>query len=105
MKPVIFDSDAREEYREAIRHYFEIDPELQAGFRAEIRRHLKIIADNPALFSVRRYGVRRANLERFSLYYIAYILWQGQVVIVALGHASKRPYYWHRRPKHYRDTH
>lgn len=105
MKPVVFHDDAREEYREAIRYYFEIDPDLQASFRTEVRQQLRVIADNPELFNVRRYGVRRANLERFGLYYIAYTLWKGRVIIVAIGHARKRPYYWRRRPKHYRDTH
>jgi plasmid stabilization system protein ParE len=105
MMPIAFHEDAREEYREAIRYYFEIDPDLQAGFRSEVLQQLRMISDNPELFSVRRYGVRRANLERFGLYYIAYTLWKGQVVIMAIGHARKRPYYWRRRPKHYRDTH
>ncbi len=105
MSPIVFHADAREEYREAIRYYFEIDPDLQADFRTDVRRHLRMIADNPELFSVRRYSVRRANLKRFGLYYIAYTLWKGLVVVVAVGHVRKRPYYWRRRPKNYLDTH
>ena len=98
MMRIVFHTEAREEYREAIRYYFEIDPDLQAGFRAEVGRHLRIIANNPELFSIRRYNVRRANLERFGLYYIAYMIWQEQIVVVAIGHSRSRP-------KNYRDTH
>lgn len=105
MTPIVFESEARGEYREALRYYHEIDPDLQIGFRAELGRHLRIIANNPELFSIRRYGVRRANLERFGLYYIGYMLWKEQIIVVAIGHARKRPYYWRRRPKGYRDTH
>jgi plasmid stabilization system protein ParE len=105
MKPVVFDESARDEYREAIRYYHHIDPALRTGFRAEFRDLVTVIQSTPLLFNIRKHGVRRANLKRFSLYYIAYMLWKGVIVIVAVGHASKRPYYWRRRPKSYRDSH
>jgi len=105
MNEIVFHEEAREEYREAIRHYFKIDPDLQAGFRRELRASLGLILADPLLHRVRKFGVRRVNLSRFSLYYIAYMLWKDQVVVVAVGHANKRPYYWRRRPKNFRDTH
>ena len=105
MIPIVFHPDAREEYREAIRYYFDIDPDLQLGFRSEFGRSLRQIADNPMLYNERRYGVRRANLERFGFYYIAYQIQKDQLVIIAVGHARKRPYFWYRRPKNFRDNH
>ena len=104
MTSIVFQPDAREEYREAIRYYFDIDPDLQKAFRLEFGQYLRTIADNPLLFHDRRYGVRRANLERFGLYYIASTIRKQLIVVVAVGHACKRPYYWYRRPKNFRDT-
>ena len=103
--PIVFEDEAREEYRKAIGYYHHFDPDLQVGFRAEIGRHLRFIAADPAVPRLRRYGVRRVNLEHFALYYIAYMIWKDQIVIVAIGHAKKRPYYWRRRLKAYRDAH
>ena len=48
--------------------------------------------------------MRRKNLSRFKRHYVAYMLWQEQIVIIAIGHASCRPYYWYRRPKNFRDN-
>jgi hypothetical protein len=53
---------------------------------------------------VRRFGVRRKNLSRFKRHYVAYMLWENQLVIIAIGHASRRPYYWYRRPKAFREN-
>lgn len=105
MSPVVFDDAAREEYREALRYYHKIDPDLQRGFRAELQKVVAEIQASPLLHRVRKHGVRRVNLPRFSLYYVAYMLWHEQIVVVAVGHASKRPFYWRRRPKDYRDSH
>lgn len=105
MREVVFHSEARLEYREAIRYYFDIDPDLQTEFRAEFRKHIRLNQSNPLLFRERKYKVRRANFKRFSNYYIAYMVWREQVVLVAIGHARKRPYYWRKRPKQFRDAH
>jgi hypothetical protein len=43
MMPIVFEEEAREEYREAIGYYYRIDPDLQAGFRAEIGHNLRFI--------------------------------------------------------------
>ena len=47
MTPIVFHPEARDEYKEAIRYYHGIDPDLQLGFRAEIGHQLRFIADNP----------------------------------------------------------
>jgi hypothetical protein len=42
--------------------------------------------------------VRRVNLTpRFGEYYIAYMLWHENVVILAIAHAKRIPYYWRHR--------
>ena len=38
------------------------------------------------------------NLKpRFSEYHIAYMFWREKVVILAVAHAKRRPYYWRDR--------
>ncbi|MDB6120728.1 MAG: hypothetical protein JWO08_4509 [Verrucomicrobiaceae bacterium] len=32
------------------------------------------------------------------------MIWNDQLVVIAIGHAKKWPYYWYRRPKDFRDT-
>ena len=34
---------------------------------------------------------------RFGEYYIAYMIWREKVVILAVAHAKRRPYYWRKR--------
>lgn len=43
-------------------------------------------------------ALRRVNLQpRFGDYYVAYTVWREQVVILAVAHAKRRPYYWRKR--------
>jgi hypothetical protein len=61
-------------------------------------RYLDAIIANPLLYNIRRRAVRRANLKpRFGEYYIAYMIWREKVVILAIAHAKRRPYYWRKR--------
>jgi hypothetical protein len=42
--------------------------------------------------------VRCVNLTPwFGEYYIAYMIWKDKVVILAVAHARRRPYYWRKR--------
>jgi plasmid stabilization system protein ParE len=75
-----------------------IDPELAASFEATFFDYLESIIANPLLYNLRRPPTRRVNLTpRFGEYYIAYMLWNQRVVILAIGHAKRRPYYWRKR--------
>jgi plasmid stabilization system protein ParE len=96
---------AREEARQAYLYYADIDEALARDFEKRVAGALAYIARNPEGHRLRRYNVRRYNLIRFKLYYIAYMIWRDQIVVIAIGHASKRPYYWYRRPKDYRENH
>lgn len=86
------------EHDEAIIYYKGIEPELAIAFESHYLRYRKLICTNPELFSIRRGMVRRANLSpRFGEYYIAYMLWHEKVVILAVAHAKRRPFYWRKR--------
>ncbi len=42
--------------------------------------------------------MRRANLSApFGEYYLPFMIWKDRVVILAVAHAKRRPYYWQKR--------
>ncbi|MDI1315327.1 type II toxin-antitoxin system RelE/ParE family toxin [Prosthecobacter sp.] len=93
---------AREELYETIRHYAVIDSEgqgdLALAFESAFYQHADSIIDDPLLFNVRHRNTRRVNLTpRFGEHYIAYMIWREKVVILAVAHAKRRPYYWRKR--------
>ena len=91
---------ARHELHEALRFFAGVshDGELALNFEATFDRYVDAIMANPLAFNLRRPPTRRVNLTpRFGEYYIAYMIWREQVVILAIAHAKCRPYYWRTR--------
>ncbi len=89
---------AQQEHDELLEHFGGIDEELVIAFEWHYLQHRHAICENPLLYNIRRKTVRRANLNpRFGEYYIAYTIWRQKVVILAVAHAKRRPYYWRRR--------
>ena len=91
---------ARDEFHAALHHYAAVDETgaLVAAFAARFWHYTEIIVANPLLYHLRRGPVRRVNLTpRFGETYIAYMIWREKVVILAVAHAKRRPYYWRRR--------
>ena len=89
---------AQSELEGILEHYLAIDGDLATDFDRHYRRHREIICGNPLLYRIRRFTIRRANLSpSFGEYYIAYLIWQERVIILAIGHAKRRPYYWRSR--------
>lgn len=102
---IVYHPAAREEARQAYLYYDLIDASLARNFEKRLTVALESIATYPTKYRLRRYNVRRCPLVRFRHYYIAYLLHDDRIVIIAIGHASKRPYYWYHRPKEHRETH
>ena len=94
---------ARDEFYDSIRHYAALDESdrgagLAFAFESTFHHHLNGLIGSPLLFNLRRGPVRRVNLTpRFGEYYIAYMLWRERVVILAVAHGKRRPWYWRRR--------
>jgi plasmid stabilization system protein ParE len=99
-----FHQAAREEARAAYLFLASEDPAMADDFERRLRLTIAAIERHPEACRVRRFGVRRKNLSRFKRHYVAYMLWENQLVIIAIGHASRRPYYWYRRPKAFREN-
>jgi hypothetical protein len=89
---------AQSEHDELLMHFGGIDKELVTAFEWHYLQYRHTICENPLLYNIRRRAIRRANLKpRFSEYYIAYMIWREKVVILAIAHAKRRPYYWRKR--------
>lgn len=89
---------AQQEHDDCIEYYAGIDPELAVSFELRYLQARHDICANPFLYNIRRRGSRRVNLQpRFGEHYIAYTIWREQVVLLAVAHAKRRPYYWRKR--------
>lgn len=91
---------ARADLRDILRYYAGVDDEgsLADDFYQNYRDQEFLVLSNPLLFNIRAGIARRVNLKpRFGEYYIAYMIWREQVVILAIAHAKRRPYYWRHR--------
>lgn len=98
MKPWHLHPEAEAELNEVLEHYLFIDGDLADSFDLHYAQCRQQICAIPLLFNIRAGSVRRVNLKpRFGEYYIAYMIWNDQVIILAIAHAKRRPYYWRRR--------
>lgn len=89
---------AQEEYDEALIYFSGIDERLVIAFETCYQEYRYAIMANPSLYNLRQHGTRRVNLlPRFGEYYIAYMIWQEKIVILAVAHAKRRPFYWRER--------
>lgn len=89
---------AERELDEVIDHYAAIDPDLADAFVDCFASYRDRMTEHPLHFSRSTGEVRRANLiPQFSEYYLPFMIWQDRVVILAVAHAKRRPYYWRKR--------
>ncbi len=89
---------ALEEHDEQIEVFAGIDEALAIAFEEHYLYYRHGICENPLLYNVRQGVARRVNLTpRFGEHYIAYMIWKQKVVILAVAHAKRRPFYWRKR--------
>lgn len=90
---LIFLDDAESEFVAAVLYYETIQPGLGIKLRDEVSQNISWIkehADSPRLRSGNYY---RVNLRVFP-HYIAYIIREETIWIVAVAHAYRKPGYW-----------
>jgi plasmid stabilization system protein ParE len=98
MKLVAIHPAAQTEFREIVEYYDAIDTELADAFVNCFISCRNKIAKSPEHYRIRRGVTRRVNLlPRFEEYYLPFMIWQDKVVILAVAHAKRRPYYWRNR--------
>lgn len=93
---VEFLKEAEEELTEAALWYESKKPGLGARFRDEVAHTVSRIAEDPTLWREREGRYRRVNCPVFP-HFVAYIIREEKIVIVAVGHGHRKPGYWRSR--------
>lgn len=93
---VEFTSEARDDLFEAAAYYEAREQGLGVRFRDEVAEVLRTVVTAPLLWRERKGGYRRVNCPVFP-FYIAYVIRDGVLVVVAVAHGSRRPGFWHGR--------
>ena len=92
MKLIIL-GEAEREFAESVTYYESKEPGLGRRFRDEVVAAVDRIRRSPGLLRLRPKGYRRANLRVFP-HYIAYVIRDDGIWIVAIAHAHRRPEFW-----------
>lgn len=95
---VVITEEAKNDLFDAIDYYESEQVGLGVRLRDEFAEVSVSIGGNPLLWRERPEGYRRVNLPVFP-YYIAFVIRDNVIFIVALAHGSRKPGYWHERLK------
>jgi hypothetical protein len=95
MKKIIL-QQAFDEFNEAIEYYEEQQAGLGLRLKEEVDQHVNWIVNNATIPRIRKGGHRRVNLKVFP-YYIAYIIREDTLWILAIAHSHRKPEYWIKR--------
>ena len=90
---VRFVEEAQQEFLAAISAYEEASPGLGRRLKEEVDRGVHRVADQPGLYRLRPGSYRRINLRTFP-YYLAYVVRQQTLWVLAVAHANRQPEYW-----------
>ena len=90
---VEFVREAEKELGDAALWYESREAGLGARFRDEISRVVARIGEDPTLWRMREGGYRRVNCPVFP-YFVAYIIREERVVVLAVAHSHRKPEYW-----------
>jgi hypothetical protein len=95
---VRFLSAADAELADAVAYYDRLSAGLGAELAAEVRDSLGRIKEYPEAWQLLGPRVRRYRLKRFP-YGLVYRLLQSEIVVLAVMHLHRCPYYWIERAK------
>ena len=86
-------AEAEQEFLDDATHLERKEEGLGALFRNEVAAVVDWIQQNHSVPSLRLEGYRRVNLRVFP-YYVAYIVRDDVIWVVAIAHSFRRPEYW-----------
>ena len=92
MKKVIL-QQAYEEFDKAVEYYEGKQAGLGLRLMGEVDNHVRWIQENPTIPRIRKSGYRRVNLKTYP-YYIAYMIHESTLWILAIAHCHRKPEYW-----------
>ena len=90
---VIILAEAEREFTESVAYYESKETGLGWRFRKEVVEAVGSIERNPELPRLRPKGYRRRNLQAFP-HYIAYVIRDDTILIIAIAHGHRRPEFW-----------
>lgn len=93
---VEFSEEARQDLFDGFEYYGSKESGLGRRFANEIADILTTVASSPFLWRERDSGYRRVNCPLFP-FYIAYIILDETIVVVAIASNHREPGYWHKR--------
>lgn len=100
MRPFVLHPAADAELQATIEHYAEVETSLARAFATRYLHYVDRARQNPEHYHIRRNGVRRINLlPKFGERYIAFMVLGEKIVILAIGHAKQKPFYFANRIK------
>lgn len=92
----LFHPGASEDYDAAFAWYYSHGPSIASDFEREIERSLRLITQSPLRWPKYDEKRRRLVVRKFP-YSIIYELIGEQIVILAVAHGRRKPYYWRKR--------
>jgi len=91
-----FIPESESELTEIVEYYEDIESGLGLRFKGEVLTTLEWLCENAEKPRLRSSGYRRINLKVFP-YYIAYVIRNRIVYIVAIAHTHRKPEFWKMR--------
>ena len=85
--------EAEIEFWESVQFYEGEEAGVGVGFSDEVHEALMRISKHPELPRLRRDFYRRVNLKRFN-HYIAYLIRDEEIRVLAISHAHRAPEHW-----------
>lgn len=89
----VFHPDAESEFVDAIAYYERCEDYLGKNFAREVFRAIDLIVEFPYAWSLHLKGTRRYLTNKYP-YSIVYSLREDEIVIWAVMHQNRAPYYW-----------
>lgn len=90
---VLFLPEAAQEFEDAVVYLEEAERGLGVRFRIELDAHIQWIIQNPTIPRLIEGRYRRVNLQIFP-YYLAYLIKEETIWVLAVAHGHRRPDYW-----------
>jgi toxin ParE1/3/4 len=94
--PVRFHPTAQDELDQAADFYDLESPGLGSTFLNAVERALQQVRDHPESAPIILGSNRKKVVARFP-FSVVYFVLEGTVVVLALAHQRRRPYYWRQR--------
>jgi toxin ParE1/3/4 len=92
-----FHEEAGAEYDAAFDWYCQRSPDAALNFDSEVDRAIEEILKAPQRWAIGPYGTRRFLLRRFPFILIYRERASGNIQIIAVAHASRKPGFWKKR--------